>query len=109
MSRKRKCEGERAARPSVIARLRSEYDRATLALCRIEAMGSRRLVIEGCEAIVDYGETCICLAVRDPDARQLMVRGRNLRCLSYHPNAVVIEGRVEALCWCDRDQNETDG
>ena len=88
-------------RVSVVARIRAEYDRATLAVCRLEARGCRRLVVEGCERILDYGECCICLAVRDPDARRLTIRGRELRCLSYHPSAVIIEGRVEAMVFDD--------
>lgn len=106
MAKKRGREG--AVRPSVLARMRAEYDRATLAVCRVEARGCRRLVVEGCERILDYGECCICLAVRDPDARCLLVRGRDLRCLSYHPSAVIIEGRMEAVLWCDGEPNGTD-
>lgn len=105
----KKQERERRTRPSVLARVRAECDRATLAVCRIEARGCRRLVVEGCERILDYGECCICLAVRDPDARYLVVRGRDLRCLSYHPNAVILEGRMEAVLWQDGEPNGEDG
>lgn len=105
----KKQEREGASRPSVIARMKAEYDRATLAVCRVEARGCRRLVVEGCERILDFGECCICLAVRDPDARRLVVRGRGLRCLSYHPGAVVIEGRMETVSWCETREDETSG
>ena len=91
-------------RPSLVARMREGYERATLAVCRVEARGCRRLIVEGCERILDYGECCICLAVRDPDARRLLVRGRELRCLSYHPSAVIIEGRMDALVWCEDEE-----
>lgn len=82
-------------------RMKDDYDRATLRCCRAELMGCSRMTVQGCTEILEYGKQCIRLAVCDPDARELVVCGEGLVCLSYQPDALMIEGRVHALRFCD--------
>lgn len=82
-------------------KMRDDYGRATLRCCRVELMGRSRMTVQGCTEILEYGKKCIRLAVSDPDARELVVVGKGLVCLSYQPDAVMIEGCVHALRLCD--------
>lgn len=91
---------EQGRREPLWRRMRAEYDRVTLNCCRIEAMGSRRVLVQGCEEILAYGRECICLGIRDPDVRVLAINGRELVCLTYHPDAVVVEGEICTLRFC---------
>ena len=89
-------ENKRERRP-LWRRVRDRYDRATLQYCRMESMGARRLVIQGCREILEYGRSRICLGVRDPDVCRLSICGHELSCLSYHADAVIVEGDVRAV------------
>ncbi len=87
-------------------RIRAEYDRATLTCCRVEMMGCCQMTIQNCTEILEYGRECIRLAIRDPDARQIMICGRELLCLSYHPDAVMIEGCIDSVTFCNEQGSE---
>lgn len=93
-----KREGQK--KESLWRRMRREYDRALLHCCRMEMMGRRRLVVQGCRDILEYGRTRIRLAVCDAEIGSLLVCGGELNCLSYHPDAVVIEGEIDTVCFC---------
>lgn len=82
-------------------RMKDEYGRATLRCCRAEIMGCSRMTVQGCREILEYGRCCIRLSVCDPDVRELVVCGEELVCLSYHPDAIMIEGRIRAVSFCD--------
>lgn len=60
-------------------------------------MGACRIVVQGCRDILEYGRETICLAVDDPDIDRLIVCGGELVCLSYHPDAVIIEGNIQTI------------
>ena len=89
MADRKKREGE-----SVWQRLRQGCDRVLLRNCRCESLSNRLLTVQGCCDIVAYGRECILLAVRDPDVREICICGRDLLCLSYHPDAVQIQGEI---------------
>ena len=74
-------------------RLRRRYDHAVLRYVRGELSG-RRLVLYGCREILTYGRECIVLSVEDAEVCAVCVVGRRLLCLSYHSDAVVIEGEI---------------
>ena len=94
-------EGRR--RESLLRRIRCGYDCVMLNHVRMEITGGERVLIEGCQEILEYGRGRICLSVRDARVRSIAVVGSNLRCLSYHPDAVVIEGELESVCFCAED------
>lgn len=62
--------------------------------CRGELTGRHRLLIQGCERILDYDERIIRLSVRDGEVREMVIRGGELRCQSYHPDAIVVVGEI---------------
>ena len=97
---------ERQKRESLWRRMRREYDRALLHCCRMEMMGRHRLVVQGCQDILEYGRTRIRLAVCDAEIDSLLVCGCELSCLSYHPDAVVIEGEIGTVCFCSGEGSE---
>ena len=78
-------------------RMRDEYDSALGRCCRAQLAGGGGLVLQGCEEILEYGQTCICLRVRDPQIERVIVCGVNLVCLSYHPDAVELQGCIECV------------
>ncbi len=89
MADRNKGEGE-----SLWRRVCRRYDRLLLHNCRCESLSNRFFTVQGCCDIVEYGRECILLAVRDPDVGQVCICGRNLLCLSYHPDAVQIRGEI---------------
>ena len=78
-------------------RIRETYDRVTAGGCRSEVIGCSRLTLQGCEEILEYGCRCIRLAVKDPDMRQVIVCGEELLCLSYHPDAIQVQGKIHCV------------
>lgn len=88
---------ERSKNTALRTRLRRAYDRLTLCVCRAELTGGRNILIQGCRDILCYDPTCISLQVEDPDVGVLTVRGTSLVCLSYHADAVVIEGKIREV------------
>ena len=95
-------------RPPLWQRIRAEYDRATLSCCRVEMMGCGQMLIQSCTEILEYGRERIRLAVRDPDARQLVICGSELICLSYHPDAVSIKGCICTVTFCRACDDQTE-
>lgn len=91
-------------RPSLLARMRGGYDRVAFHCTRMEITGGTRVVIEGVTEILDYGNACIRLAVRDARVRAVVVSGENLYCLSYYPDAAVIEGKIASVCFCRNEE-----
>ena len=84
---------------SVWRRLACGYDRLLLRNCRCESMGNRLLTVQGCCEILEYGRECILLSVRDPDVETLCICGRDLLCLSYHPDAIQIRGEISSVAF----------
>ena len=78
-------------------RIREGYDGATGRRCRSLITGGGGLVLQGCEEILEYGPTCICLRVRDPEIERVVVCGEGLVCLSYHPDGMEIQGRIGCI------------
>ncbi|MBR5615442.1 MAG: YabP/YqfC family sporulation protein [Clostridia bacterium] len=81
-------------------RVRDRYDRVTGRCLRGELQGCRQLVLQGCEKILEYGNCRIRLSLRDPDACEIVVCGRELVCLTYHPDAVVVQGMIHYISFC---------
>ena len=98
---KQQRKGKHADRPPLWQRMRDEYGRATLRCCRTEIMGISRMTVQGCKEILEYGRRCIRLSVCDPDVRQMVICGEDMVCLSYHPDAVMIEGCIRTVSFCD--------
>ncbi len=71
---------------------------------RAELVGCRHLTLQGCDAILDYGRECIRLSVKDPDVCEVIICGKDLVCLSYHPDAVLVQGVIYGITLC-RDKN----
>lgn len=65
--------------------------------CRCELTGRRRLLIQGCGSIVDYGDGCVRLAMQGGEMEEMVIGGEALRCQSYHPDAIVIVGRIARI------------
>lgn len=99
--RQKRLDGRDERRP-IWQRMKDEYERVTLRCCRIEIMGCSRMTVQGCREILEYGRCCIRLSVCDPDARELAVCGEELVCLSYQPDAIMIEGRIRTVNLCDQ-------
>ena len=78
-------------------RIREGYDSATGRRCRSLITGGSGLVLQGGEEIIEYGPTCICLRVRDPEIERVVVCGEGLVCLSYHPDGMEIQGRIGCI------------
>lgn len=98
---------QRKERGSLWRRLREQYDRATGRGLRGEMQGCRQLILQGCEEILEYGKCRIRLALRDPDACEIIVVGRELVCLSYHPDAVVVQGRIQQITfYCEGEEED---
>lgn len=87
-------------------RLQEQYDRALGRGLRGEIQGCRQLILQGCEEILEYGKCRIRLSLRDPDACEIIVSGRELVCLSYHPDAVVVQGRIQQITYCCEQKEE---
>ena len=102
MARKRKALSKEERTP-LWRKMQEHYERATLSVCRVLCTGCGSMTVQGCRDILAYGDTCIRLAVCDPDARQIVILGEELLCLSYHPDAVRIKGRIRSVCFCCSD------
>lgn len=87
-------------RDGFLGRVRRHYECVTLKKCRMEVTGGGRVIVQGCEEILEYGRERIRLSVCDPDLVCVVVDGHELTCISYHPDAVVIEGAVCSVCLC---------
>ena len=87
----------RVQEKSLWRRMRDGYDRAMGRRCRTQMTGGEGIVLQGCEEILEYGPTCICLRVRDPDIERIILCGQGLVCLSYHPDAVDVKGSIECI------------
>lgn len=88
-------------------RLRAAYKEELSLGCRGELTGRRRLMIQGCESILDYDETCIRLCVRSGELEEMVICGKELLCQSYHPDAIVIVGEIGRIeLWGEEDGHE---
>ena len=58
---------------------------------RMELSGNRRVLIEGCNGIVEYSEDRICLRT---DIGTIRFMGRNLCMHRLNPSCAVISGRL---------------
>lgn len=67
---------------------------AVTPVTRMEISGKRRVVIEGCQGILEYSEDCICLRVCEGVLRLL---GRSLCMNCLNPSCAVISGNVLSL------------
>ncbi len=61
---------------------------------RMEVSGNRRVVIEGCQGILEYGEDCIRLRVCEGVLRLF---GRELCMHCLNPSCAVISGKILSL------------
>jgi hypothetical protein len=89
-------------------RVRGAFREAVGRDCRGELTGRRRLLIQGCERILDFDEACIRLSLRDGEVDEMIIRGRALYCQSYHPDAIVIIGEIKAIELLDREDARED-
>ena len=97
---------QKERRVPIWKRMRDHYDRATGRGLRGEMQGCRQLTLQGCEKILEYGNRRIRLALRDPDACEITVLGEELVCLSYHPDAVVVQGVIRHISFCGEDKED---
>ncbi len=81
-------------------RMRTMCDQVTHRDLQAELTGAGELKVQGCERILDYTPDCIHLAVRDGKVCEMVICGRELVCLSYHPDAILIRGRIEGIRLC---------
>ena len=95
-------------RESLRGRLRRTIGVAMVRQIRGELTGSRRFVVQGCERILDFDERCIRLSLQDADLREMTIVGEDLRCISYHPDAIVITGHIGAITLLDREDRRED-
>lgn len=82
-------------------RMRQAYDRVSGQGLRGELQGCRQLTLQGCERILEYGEHRIRLLLHDPDMSNITVIGNQLVCLSYHADAIVVQGIIRQIMLCD--------
>lgn len=61
---------------------------------RMEVSGNRRIVIEGCQGILEYSEDCIRLRVCEGVLRLF---GRQLCMNCLNPSCAVISGKIVSL------------
>lgn len=80
-----------------LQRVRAALEGVIFQGCRGELTGRRRLMIQGCDRILDFGERCIRLSMREGEVREMAIQGESLRCLSYYPDAIVIVGVIEHI------------
>ena len=88
---------------SLRARLRDGYRSISGQNCRIEQQSDRSVIVQGCCGIDTYTESCIVLCVKDPTVRAVCICGNGLRCSSYHPDGVVVEGCIKSVAFCTSD------
>ena len=93
---------------SLRGRLRRAIGVATVRQVRGELTGARRFVVQGCDRILDFDERCIRLSLQDADLREMAIEGEALRCVSYHPDAIVITGRIGTITLWDREGRRED-
>lgn len=63
---------------------------------RTEILGNSRLILEGCEGIIEYGPAQIGLRC---GRQQLWVTGQNLQLLCVEEDCAVLSGRIEAIAF----------
>lgn len=69
----------------------------------VELSGNRRVVVDGCDGIVDYDEEKVILR-----AGRLTLRfeGQGLRLMRLTENSAVIEGRIHQLLYVYGDRTQ---
>lgn len=63
---------------------------------RTEILGSRRLILEGCDGIVEYGAEQIGFRC---GRQQVWVRGKNLRLVRVEEDGAVLSGKIEEVAY----------
>ena len=63
---------------------------------RTEILGSRRLILEGCDGIVEYGAEQIGFRC---GRQQVWVRGKNLRLVRVEEDSAVLSGKIEEVAY----------
>lgn len=61
---------------------------------RTEILGSFRLILEGCDGVIEYGSEQIGLRC---GRQQVWVRGKNLQILCVEEDSTVLSGRIEGV------------
>ncbi len=67
---------------------------------RLDMRGRNTLTVHGCTRILDFSPCEIRLSLGDC---ALTVVGERLICTSYLAGAVGIEGKINSICFCDRE------
>lgn len=91
------------SKPMLWKRMRQKYDRATLRTCRMEIMGNRSVLLQGMYEILEYGHGQIHLGVEDAAVESIVITGRDLVCLSYHADGVLVEGTIDNILMLRHD------
>lgn len=63
---------------------------------RMEILGRDRVILEGCDGIIDYSKESIGLRCGH---RQIWVNGRGLKIMCMDADSVVICGMIEGVCF----------
>lgn len=63
---------------------------------RMEILGSSRLILEGCDGVVEYGAEQIILRC---GRQQVWVTGRTLQLVCVEEDSVVLSGRIEVIAY----------
>lgn len=61
---------------------------------RTEILGSSRLILEGCEGVMEYGTERIGFRC---GRQQVWISGRNLRILRMEEDGAVVSGKIEGV------------
>ena len=102
--KKRNSNVSSAKREGFIAKLVSDYDIPPELLhggCAIEIRGRNSMIIRGCRRIIKYSTERIIIKM----CRQVIeITGKRLTCLSYLSGAIAVEGIIDSLSFCKRDE-----
>ena len=63
---------------------------------RTEILGSSRMILEGCDGIIEYGAERIGLRC---GRQQIWVTGKDLRLVCVEEDGAVLSGRIEAIAF----------
>ncbi|MGN0478587.1 MAG: YabP/YqfC family sporulation protein [Hominenteromicrobium sp.] len=63
---------------------------------RTEVLGSSRMILEGCDGIIEYGPEQVGLRC---GRQQVWVTGQNLQFVCVEEDSTVLAGRIEAIAF----------
>lgn len=63
---------------------------------RTEILGSSRLIVEGCDGVMEYGAERVGFRC---GRQQIWVSGKNLRILRMEEDGAVVSGRIEEVAF----------